>query len=135
MVLLERGLDTEFHFKASRSSGAGGQNVNKVSTKMELRFSITESKILTEEEKRILLGKLSAKLNQDNELIVVSQVERTQLKNKKLCIEKFYRIISKALKPKRNRVPTQPSEESIEKRMESKRQLSEKKVLRQKPKP
>jgi ribosome-associated protein len=131
--LKERGIEDEFQYKTSRSSGAGGQNVNKLSTKVELRFNISESKILSEGEKLILIERLSQKLTQDGYIIVVSQVERTQLKNRERCKDKFYKIISKALFKPRERILTLPTEESKKKRMESKRHLSEKKEFRKKP--
>jgi ribosome-associated protein len=125
-------LSSEFTFNTSRSSGAGGQNVNKVNTKVELRFSISNSQILSEGEKSILMEKLASRITTDGELIVVSQDERTQLRNKLNCIEKFYELINKALTPRKKRKPTRPTKASQEKRIDKKRQKSVKKELRKK---
>ena len=75
-------LSSECIFAASRSSGPGGQNINKVNTKVELRFNITDSKILNDSEKELLLEKLASRINQEGLLILSSQSERSQLKNK-----------------------------------------------------
>lgn len=120
----------EFVFKSSRSGGAGGQNVNKVNTKVELRFSVNTSSLLDEDTKVILLEKLYNKLNNEGELIIVSQSERTQLGNKQKCIEKFYRIIKIALTKQKKRNPTKPTLASKIKRVTDKRIKSEKKNLR-----
>ncbi|MDX9846105.1 MAG: alternative ribosome rescue aminoacyl-tRNA hydrolase ArfB [Tenuifilaceae bacterium] len=134
MLSLEtRCFDTEFNFASSRSGGAGGQNVNKVSTKVELRFSIANSKILTDEEKTLLIQKLANKLTLEGELIIVSQVERSQLGNKERCIQKFYQIITKALTPVKKRIRTKPSRASKEKRISDKKAHSDKKDMRRKP--
>jgi ribosome-associated protein len=129
-ILNDRDFSPEFNFTASRSSGPGGQNVNKVSTKVELRFSIHQSNILTAEEKQILLEKLASKINMEGEIILVSQSERSQLKNREKAIEKFYKLLTKALTPVRKRKPTRPSRAAKEKRLEEKRILSEKKERR-----
>lgn len=131
--MISRDFSSEFSFQASRSSGAGGQNVNKVNSRIELRFSITNSLILSDEEKAILFAKLSSKLTDDGTLIITSQVSRSQLENKELCIEKFYQIIEKALIPKKPRRPTKPTAASKRKRLDEKKGNSEKKQMRRKP--
>ncbi|MBN2519612.1 MAG: aminoacyl-tRNA hydrolase [Bacteroidales bacterium] len=129
-VLKDRDFSKEFNFITSRSSGPGGQKVNKVSTKVELRFNLNTSEILTENEKEIIKNKLKNKINSNGELIISSQTERSQLMNKKKVIYKFYLIITKALTPKKKRKQTKPSIISIEKRLEDKRIQSERKKLR-----
>jgi ribosome-associated protein len=123
-------LDNELNFSFSRSGGPGGQHVNKVNTKVELRFPIADSMVLTEEEKAILLEKLAKQINQEGELIIIAQETRSQLKNKSKAIEKFYDIINKALKPKKKRKPTTISKAAKEKRLKQKKELSEKKERR-----
>lgn len=122
----------EFTFSASRSSGAGGQNVNKVNTKVELRFLINSSQLLTDDEKTIIIQKLHSKLSGDNELIIVSQTERSQLKNKEKTVEKFYALLNKALTPRKKRKPTKPTASSKLKRLDTKRVNSDKKTTRKK---
>jgi Protein chain release factor B len=121
---------SELTFSASRSSGAGGQNVNKVNTKVELRFDIASSSILNDEEKSRLLAKLAKRLTQDGVLIIVSQTERTQLKNKAQCLVKFYDLLEAALTVQKKRKPTKPTLASKVKKMESKKRQSELKTSR-----
>ena len=121
MEIGDRDFQDEFVFQASRSSGPGGQNVNKVSSKVELRFHIANSVLLNDEEKTIIAEKLINKINNLGELILVSQTERSQLQNKEKVIEKFYLLINKALTPRKKRINTKPTKSSIEKRLESKR--------------
>jgi ribosome-associated protein len=128
----ERNFDNEFIISASRSSGPGGQNVNKVSSKIDLRFNVSASLLLDEEEKEIILQKLTARINNEGELIIVSQSERSQLQNKELAIERFYTLIETALKPIRKRKPTKPSYASKMLRLEHKKLLSKKKANRKK---
>ena len=120
----------ELTFSASRSSGAGGQNVNKVNTKVELRFDIASSSILTEEEKNRLLTKLAKRLTQEGTLIIVSQTERTQLKNKAQCLIKFYELLESALTVPKKRKSTKPTHASKVKKMEDKKRQSDRKASR-----
>jgi len=118
--LKSRNLESEFVYSTSRSGGPGGQNVNKVSTKVELRLNLLMTPNFLEEEKVIIFNKLRNKINKESEIILVSQSERTQLMNKVLVTEKFYDIISKALTKKKKRSPTRPTLNSKLKRIDSK---------------
>ena len=131
--LKKRVFEKEFYFSTSRSTGPGGQNVNKVNSKVELRFDIYNSIILTQEEKQILLSKTSQHLTNIGELLFISQTSRSQFTNKETTIEKFYSYLVQALTPQKKRKPTRPSKNSIEKRLTKKRILSEIKHRRKKP--
>jgi len=120
----------ELIFTASRSSGPGGQNVNKVNTRVELRFNIHDSTVLNEEEKSILAEALKKRINSEGFLVLSSQRSRSQLKNKEYVIERFYQLISSALKPKVKRKPTRRSKAVNEKRLKDKKILAEKKKSR-----
>lgn len=128
--ILNRQILTEITFNYSRSSGSGGQNVNKVNTKAELRFNVKESKILSDEEKQIILTRAKTYINNDGEIIIVSQKSRSQLENKEICIEKFIQLIEKWTKLPKNRIKTKPSNASIEKRLAKKSRKSEIKNIR-----
>ena len=125
-------LSSEFQFFTSRSSGPGGQNVNKVNSKVELRFDIQNSSLLSDDQKNILLAKLAAKISSEGILSVVSQRDRSQLSNKEDATEKFYLLISKALKPVKRRKNTRPTKSSVERRLTIKRMKSEIKQNRRK---
>lgn len=133
MIMKERDFTGELHFSASRSSGPGGQHVNKVSTKMELRFHVASSALLSEEEKELIAEKLANRINAAGELVLVSQSERSQIQNKEKVTEKFYTLVVRALTPRKKRKVTKPSRASREERLEIKRQLSEKKERRRSP--
>jgi ribosome-associated protein len=124
---------SEFLFQTSRSSGPGGQNVNKVNTKVELLFHIEHSQFFTTEQKLLLQTKLSNKISADGYLHIVSQTERSQLANKETCVEKFYAVIAKALFVAKKRKATKPTYTSKLERLDSKRNKSEIKNLRRKP--
>lgn len=123
-------LSSEFEFQASRSSGPGGQNVNKVSSRVALRFNIARSALLTEYQKAVLLEKLASKIIGQEELQIVSQKERSQLMNKEACIRKLYEMLAKALVPQKKRKATRPGRAAIEKRIQEKKQQAEKKTMR-----
>ncbi len=121
MTISDRDFSNEFIFQATRSSGPGGQNVNKVSSKVELRFNVADSQLLGEEEKSMIYEKLANKINNQKELVLVSQKDRSQIKNKEIVMEKFYALIEKALTTAKRRYRTKPTRSSIEKRLESKK--------------
>ncbi len=125
-----RDFSSEFVFQTSRSSGPGGQNVNKVSSKVELRFNLLRSTLLDEHEKTVIAEKLVNKINNEGELVLVAQTDRSQLKNKEKVIKKFYHLLEKALTPPKKRYKTKPTKASVEKRLESKRIKSTIKVSR-----
>lgn len=126
-------LEAECRFSASRSSGPGGQNVNKVNTRVELRFSVSDSQILDEDQKNTVLKKLKNRINWESELYLASESERTQLRNKTQVTALFFELLEKALTPARKRYKTKPTLASRVKRKESKKQLSEKKSRRKPP--
>jgi ribosome-associated protein len=119
--LIKRNIENEFVYSTSKSSGPGGQNVNKVSTKVELRFNLHQTLQFSETEKGLLFKKLKNKINNEGELILISQSGRTQLMNKKTVTEKFYELVSKALTLPVKRRSTRPTLISKIKRLEKKR--------------
>jgi ribosome-associated protein len=124
-------LLSELTFKTSRSGGSGGQNVNKVSTKVLLEFDVLNSKFLDEEQKSIIQKKLENKINSEGILQVVSQSERTQLKNKKVVLDKFKLLIFNCFLVKKERKATKIPNAVKEKRLSDKRIKSELKKWRQ----
>lgn len=128
-----RDFSREWILSASRSSGPGGQNVNKVSSKMELRFDVMSSNLLSETEKTLIMKLLAHQINNEGFLILTCQTTRSQLENKNKVIEKFYQLLKKTLKPTKKRVPTKPGKASQEKKLREKKLIAEKKERRKKP--
>lgn len=125
MNISDRDFSREIDFQAARSSGPGGQNVNKVNTKVELRFDVANSALLTEMEKQRITEKLGPRLTSEKVLILTEQSDRSQLKNREMVIKKFYAMLERALAPVKKRIRTRPTKASIEKRLEGKRIQSE----------
>jgi len=126
-------LDKEFKYTASRSSGPGGQNVNKVNTRVELRFSVSQSVVFNKRQQSLLLQKLSNRINANDELIITSESERSQWRNKENVKNLFFRLVEAALTPPKKRIKTKPTASSRLKRLQKKKQLAEKKVRRKSP--
>lgn len=129
----EAQLISELSFKAIRSSGAGGQHVNKVASKVELSFSILESSVLNEEQKERLITKLSFRLTKNEVLLLQCGESRSQHKNKALVISRFLYIIDEGLKVSKKRRPTRIPKSAIKRRLKSKRVVSDRKASRRKP--
>jgi ribosome-associated protein len=123
-------LFPELQFTTSRSSGPGGQHVNKVSTKVTLRFDVRNSTLLSEEEKSMIDERIGSKLSSEGVLILSSQEKRSQLANRENVIAKFDKLMARAFAVRKPRKPTKPTKASVEKRLREKKKTSEKKRLR-----
>lgn len=130
---LKKQLETELALSASRSSGPGGQNVNKVNTRVELRFSVKNTTLFTYEEKELIFLKLKTRINTEGEIIFTSQAARTQLDNRETVMQKFFDSIEKALTIRKKRLKSAPTAASRLKRLETKKNTGQKKLLRRPP--
>jgi ribosome-associated protein len=126
-------LISELNYKAVRSSGAGGQNVNKVSSKVVLSFDLKKSPSLSEEEKTLLSANLSSRLTTDLVLILNCDEDRSQLKNKEIVTKRFLELIKKGLVIPKERKSTKIPKSAIRKRIKNKKNVSEIKKSRRKP--
>ena len=116
----------------SRSSGKGGQNVNKVSTKVELRWNVDASAAFTEKEKEQIKKASGNRISKEGDLIITSQEERSQIQNRQRAMEKLNKLVEEAIRPEKERVPTKPTRSSKERRLEEKKRQGERKKQRSK---
>ncbi len=123
-------LEKEVEFSYSRSSGPGGQNVNKVSSKVTLHWKVEDSKVLQDSFKEKIKRKLTNKINAQGALVLHSDTTRSALLNKELALKKLMHLIKQALKEPKRRIATQPSRAAVKKRLEVKKREGEIKKLR-----
>lgn len=123
-------LNPEMQFQASRSSGPGGQSINKVNSKVTLIFNVPNSLILDEEEKSRIVDKIGYKLDSEGNIQIQSQEKRSQIQNKEIAIRKFYDLLVMTFHKKKIRKVTKPSKAAVEQRLKEKKALSEKKKNR-----
>ncbi|MEM5539059.1 MULTISPECIES: alternative ribosome rescue aminoacyl-tRNA hydrolase ArfB [unclassified Olleya] len=133
-MLDKQALEKEFNLKAIRSSGSGGQHVNKVATKIELSFSINDSVVLANDQKERIISKLATRLTKDQVLLLQCGDTRSQLKNKGIIIKRAIAILQQALQVDPERKPTKIPRAVIRKRLKNKKHNSDIKANRKKPK-
>ena len=120
----------EITFQTSRSSGPGGQNVNKVESRVELRWHLMESQVLTDAQKVLILEKLANQLTADGLLLITAQDDRSQYRNKEIVLARFHELLLKSLRRPKPRKATKPNRSAIRKRLEGKKIQGEKKANR-----
>jgi ribosome-associated protein len=125
--------EDEIHFDASRSGGPGGQNVNKVSSRVTLTFDVNASAALSEDQKRTVLQKLGGRINKEGVLRVISQRTRSQEMNRADAAERFAELIREALTPQRTRVKTRVTRAARQRRVDEKKKRALVKKQRNKP--
>ena len=122
----------ELQISTSRSGGPGGQHVNKVETKVTLRWNVIKSEVLTDVQKELIRVAHAPKLTKEGELIFSAEAKRSQLKNRELAFKKLDRMLAKAFTKRKTRKPTQPTKAAKQQRLTNKKKLSEKKERRRK---
>lgn len=124
--------ESEMEIMFVRSGGKGGQNVNKLSTKAKLTWNIEKSGTFSDLEKQKIREVLANRINKEDEIFLESQEERSQLQNKELAIERLHNIIRTAIAPVKERIPTEPTYGSQQRRLQEKTEHSKKKAMRKK---
>ncbi|MGI4741832.1 MAG: alternative ribosome rescue aminoacyl-tRNA hydrolase ArfB [Janthinobacterium lividum] len=133
MLPLAAAFLPEITFQTSRSSGPGGQNVNKVESRVELRWHLQNSAVISDLQKRLLLEKLAGQLTAEGYLLVTAQDDRSQLRNKEIALARFYQLLQKSVRRPKPRRATRPSAGAVRKRLEGKKIHSDKKANRRRP--
>jgi len=123
--------EKEIKIKFIRSSGPGGQNVNRRATKVQIHWNIVKSKVLTEKQRFLIYKNLKNLITKTGEIIIEDETTRSQAQNREIAIEKLHKIINNALKKKKKRIPTKPSKKVKERILEAKKKHSQKKKERQ----
>jgi ribosome-associated protein len=125
----------EIHFRASRSSGPGGQHVNTSATRVELRWDIRRSKSLTADQRDLLEKTLAGRINRRGELVLSCETHRSQRQNRLAVQARLVELVRRVFQPRKRRLPTSPPPAAHERRLRQKRRRAERKRLRQRPYP